>query len=257
MILKKKVTKAIDISRAYLLGYGKINKKKKGIINLIDVGSASGDLPTPWYEKSGFIKKLLCFDPQEGNKTEKNVITIGKGLWKTETTVPLYHCAHPSGASLFKQNLEYVDANFDWLKQKGPSDYANTWHQRSKQKGQENVEVTTLDKVFSRLNLDFSFDFLKIDAQGAEYEILLGGENFIKNSCLGLHLELFNVPLYKGIKLEPEVTKYLAGFGFSLVKKFPFHGTFNSQNDCLYLKLEDCGGNKEKLALIKQIYEID
>jgi hypothetical protein len=73
----------------------------------------------------------------------------------------------------------------------------------------------------------------------------------LSTSCVGLHLELFVVSLYKGITLLPEVEKYLNQFGFKLVKKFPPHGTFDSQHGCVFLKQD---GNFEILQTIKRIY---
>jgi hypothetical protein len=115
-------------------------------------------------------------------------------------------------------------------------------------------DCRTLDYTIKDLGLPFSFDFIKVDAQGAEYEILRGAENFLTHSCIGLHLELFNIPLYKEIKLLPEVAEYLRGFGFSLVRKMPFHGTFNSQNDCIFIKEKIRDVKTEIKQLILKIY---
>jgi len=94
---------------------------------------------------------------------------------------------------------------------------------------------------------------MKIDAQGAEYNILKGASNFLINS-IGLHLELFTLPLYKGIKLMNEVEEYLSDFDFELVKKLPPHGTFDSQNDCVFLKKKE---HPIYSPLIRKIYNID
>lgn len=239
---------------AYINGYGKINNQGKGLINLIDIGSASGKLPSPWYENSGYIAKLLCFDPQEESNIKGDLISKSIGLWKEEGQVDLHLFSHPSGASLYRQNTEYVEENFEELKNRGNKEYANTWFERSRLKDIIKIQVNTLDTIIESLDFEIEFDFLKIDAQGAEYDILKGAENFLKNSCIGLHLELFNIPLYKDILLEPQVTDYLRTKGFQLIKKMPAHGTFNSQNDCLYLKLDT--QKNDRLNLIKRIYAL-
>ncbi|HBE39805.1 MAG TPA: hypothetical protein DDW27_01100 [Bacteroidales bacterium] len=169
----------------------------------------------------------------------------------------MYKGLKSTGSSLFEQNFEYVNNNFAELKNHGSRHLSETWHKRSELIKVTGCDCTTLDYTLEELNLPYSFDFLKIDAQGAEYEILLGSENFLKDSCLGLHLELFNIPMYKGIKLLPEVTEYLDDFGFSLVKKMPFHGTFNSQNDCIFIKRTIPGNKTEIKQLILKIYSVN
>ena len=95
---------------------------------------------------------------------------------------------------------------------------------------------------------------MKIDAQGAEFNILKGAESLLKTSCVGLHLELFNIPLYKGIALINEVESYLGKLNFKLIKKFPFHGTFDSQNDCLFIKKN---GDPKIISIIYEAYQLN
>jgi len=241
-----------------LRGNGIINYKDSGTINFIDVGSL-GRLPEPWLSNAKDIKNLLSFEPLEKLRTRKNVITSDNALWSENCTKPfyIYKGFGSSGSSLFEQNFEYVAQNFNTLKNTGPKHLAETWYERSKLIKVTECDCKTLDSTLIEMELPFSFDFLKIDAQGAEYEILRGAENFLGNSCIGLHMELFNIPLYKGIKLLPEVTAYLEGFGFSFVKKMPFHGTFNSQNDCLYIKREVTEDKILIKDLILKIYSVD
>ncbi len=244
--------------RDQVFGYGKINPNNSGILNFIDVGSASANMPEPWHTNSKYIRKLLCFDPQENQSNNSDIISIDAGLWKEQAELPfyIYKGLSQSGSSLFEQNFEYVTQNFEQIKNRGPKRLAETWFKRCELEKTLHIKVTSLDQVIASLKLSDSFDFLKVDAQGAEYEILQGAQQFLSHHCIGLQLELFNIPLYKGIQLEPAVTNFLKKYGFKLVQKLPFHGTFNSQNDCIYLK-EDVPSSKiEKLNLLKKIYQI-
>ena len=222
------------------------------IVNLIDVGAA-GDLPSPWQENRDRIKFLLSFEPREGDLRTSRHISINTALWKEPCKRTFYiHAGHGgAGSSLFRQNFEYVEKNFESLRTRGPKDLAETWFERSKLVESRQVSCQTLDSVLRELKVEFHF--LKIDAQGAEYEILQGGRNFIATGCLGLHLELFVIPLYQGITLLPEVEAYLGQFGFVLARKFPAHGTFDSQHDCLFLK---DGVDSDQLRVIKSVYGI-
>jgi len=194
------------LARRRLLGKGIVNFRGRGIVNLIDVGSVGG-LPYPWSENSDKIHHLLTFEPRDNTRNSPHITAINVALWKSncERDFYIYKGFGGTGSSLFQQNVDYVTRNWEQLRTRGDGYLADTW-------------------------------FDKIDAQGAEYEIMKGAEHLLSTSCLGLHLELFVIPLYKGIKLLPEVVEYLKGFEFQLFKKFPPHGSFDSQHDCIFLK---------------------
>jgi FkbM family methyltransferase len=241
-------------ARQRLLGDGVVNFRGKGIVNLIDVGSAGG-LSYPWNKNARKIQHLLKFEPRDETGKEPYVVTVDVALWETncESEFYIYKGLGGSGSSLFQQNYEYVTENFEELRSRGPEHLANTWFERSQLDRIGRITCHRLDDVLQELGHPFHYHFLKIDAQGAEYEILRGAEAFLLESCLGLHLELFVLPLYKGIKLLPEVVEYLDGLGFELVKKFPAHGSFDSQHDCVFLKR---GQKSRVLDVIRKIYGI-
>jgi FkbM family methyltransferase len=253
--ISRPVRKLAKKIRNRVSGKGIINFRNRGIINLIDVGSL-GNLPEPWLSNAWHIKNLLSFEPLENASRRKNVIISSRALWSEKCIKHfyIYKGFRSSGSSLFEQNFEFVDQNFEELKKRGPEHLAETWRERSQLIRRTEIECVTLDSVIENLKVPYSFDFLKIDAQGAEYEILLGAQDFLRNSCIGLHLELFNMPLYKGIKLLPEVSEFLSRQGFELVKKMEFHGSFNSQNDCVFLRKDVRNEKKETTDLIRSIY---
>ncbi|MBS1736487.1 MAG: FkbM family methyltransferase [Bacteroidetes bacterium] len=201
------------------------------------------------------IKTLLKFEPRDEKVSIKNIITLDVALFNINATLPfyIYKGFNQTGSSLFKQNYEYVKENFEELSKHGPLHLSETWFERSELVREEKLLCRRLDDILKEKNISSNFHFIKIDAQGAEFEILQGGENTLKN-CIGLHLELFSVPLYQGIKLLPDVEQFLSSAGFTLVKKFPAHGTFDSQNDCVFLKLNTT--LTRELKLIKNIYGI-
>ena len=155
------------------------------------------------------------------------------------------------GSSLYEQNVAWVRDHWDELRHRGPAHLAESWFDRSSLERVERIQCRTLDEVLARLPR--SFDFLKIDAQGAEQAILEGAAHFLRGSCLGLHLELFVLPLYRGIALLPEVVRFLDGFGFELVKRYPAHGTFESQHDCVFLKKD---APPKRLTPLRQVYRL-
>lgn len=229
-----------------------VNGRGTGLLNLIDVGSI-GELPDPWRLNAYRIRHLLKFEPRDSAAESPHITTLDVALWEENTRRDFYLFNSGSGSSLFRQNIDYVREHFEELSQRGPRHLAESWFQRSTITGTESFHCRRLDDVLAELPAR-EYHFMKIDAQGAEYPILKGAVNLLRGSCIGLHLELFTIPLYEGIALLPEVETYLNGFGFELVKKFPPHGTFHSQHNCLFLKQ---GAPAKLITALRQIYRLD
>lgn len=232
----------------------KVNYRNSGVIGFIDVGSIGG-LPAPWDCNANRVNFLLNFEPNDAPKRGANFMTYNTAVWETEKTLPfhIYKGNNATGSSLFKQNYDYVRNNYADLKKRGPQHLAETWFDRSQLVNTIQIKCRTIDNVIKDEFPTTRFHFLKIDAQGAEYNILKGAQTLLSTSCVGLHLELFTIPLYQGIVLLNEVEEYLVQFGFYLAKKFPAHGTFDSQHDCLFIKDE---GPPDLLAVIRDVYKI-
>ncbi|HEX2620470.1 MAG TPA: FkbM family methyltransferase [Phototrophicaceae bacterium] len=240
-----------------LTGEGVINFRGNGVINFIDIGSV-GHLPSPWDQNAPKIHHLLKFEPRDQAVQSSNITTLDVALWSDNDTHDfyIYQGLSGSGSSLFRQNYDYVRENFATLSQRGDPKLAETWFERSQLIRTEKLVCRCLDDVLKELQPPVKYHFMKIDAQGAEYEILRGAEDLLRSSCIGLHLELFTVPLYVGIQLLPEVEAYLAGFGFELVRKMPAHGSFASQHDCLFLKTVFKTDMGAEMQVIRDVYKL-
>ena len=110
-------------------------------------------------------------------------------------------------------------------------------------------------------------DFIKIDTQGSELDILKGATNYFEN-LIGLEVEIEFVELYLDQPLFPEVHSFIESKGFSLIdlrkyywKRKNNRSSYNKGNlifaDALYLKspeslIKMIGVNQEKI--IKSIY---
>lgn len=76
------------------------------------------------------------------------------------------------------------------------------------QVGDETVEAQTLDACFKDSGLDSKVDFLKIDVEGAEFQMLRGAEGVLQSSP--------NITiLLECTQNREEVYRYLTGLGFS------------------------------------------
>lgn len=77
------------------------------------------------------------------------------------------------------------------------------------------VETITLDD-FCRDERIEDIDFLYIDVQGAELDVLKGADFLLKKSILGMQLEVEFSPLYQNQPLFADVDKFLKNYQFAL-----------------------------------------
>jgi len=237
----------------YLIEERQINKDNRGYIGIIDVGAA-GEWPSYWRNNLSIIRNLLRFEPRGKWSLNKNIVRKDMALWNKicRKKFYIYKGLGGSGSSLFMQNYQYVRDNFEKLNKKGDKNLNKTWFKRSQLRKIVQINCITLDSVLNKI--DIEYHLLKVDAQGSEYQILEGSENFLKGECIAVYLETFKVSLYKGIKLFPDINKLLESYGFYLAKRYNAHGSFGSQNDCLYLKEEV---RSKQMTAIKNVYGVN
>lgn len=83
--------------------------------------------------------------------------------------------------------------------------------------GETSVETELLDSVFAkRYGKDKNFgEFLKVDTQGSEFEILKGAKKVLTENTIALVCEVSFFEIYQGQKLFSDVEAYLRSLGFS------------------------------------------
>jgi FkbM family methyltransferase len=82
--------------------------------------------------------------------------------------------------------------------------------------GREEVDLETLDSVWSDLRIEAASPYLKIDVQGCELDVLRGGETVVAQ-CVLVELELSLTPLYEGGPLFHEALDWLRARDFTPV----------------------------------------
>lgn len=223
----------------------------KGQINVFDVGS-QGKLFSPLDEYINEINYLIRFDPFEENLSKiGKCITYNYALWNENKIKEfyIYKGLNNTGSSFKKQNVEYVSNNYKEISKHGNLKLNSTWFERSTLEKSIPIKCKTIDEILSKKKCVIP-DLLKIDVQGGEYEVLEGCKTNI-SKITAIHLETFIMPLYKEIKLQKELIFYLEKKGFELVLKFDSHGSFNSQEDCLFInkKLKNTKTGKSILRI--------
>lgn len=118
-----------------------------------------------------------------------------------------------STSSLLNLNSEYEgyyigSRDFDWL----VSETLKTVEKRP-------ITTVTLDDVFVRGDGQLQPpDFLSLDTQGSEYDILLGGVETLRRHVVALELEVEFHPLYQDQKLFGDICAFLSEQGFHFVR---------------------------------------
>ena len=169
---------------------------------ICDIGASSVD-PTAFIDE--LIKNVDCFlygfEPNEEefiklNSTDKKKYfnyAVGNGQIET-----LNICSAPGMTSILEPDFEYLKLFH------GFSDWA---------KVTKKVKVQT--KKLDDVNFDKKIDFLKIDVQGYEHEVIKNGNKIIKD-CLVVQIETSPIPLYKNEKSFAHVCLQLENLGFQL-----------------------------------------
>jgi FkbM family methyltransferase len=98
-------------------------------------------------------------------------------------------------------------------------------------------ECVMLDNLFEE---NSEFDLIKIDTQGSELDIMMGGKNLI-NKAKGIILEVSITPYNEGAPLHDEVIKYMDEIGFypvEILEEHYLHGSL-LQKDYLFIKKQN------------------
>lgn len=172
-------------------------------IVVLDLGSLGG-FSSVWDQLEDNVE-LIGVDPfeEEGIKygkfgrkeiTFKNIISD-----KDEENVNFYVSEFGQASSLFQENTKLV-SRFHAAKY---GRIVNT----------EKVSVKEVSNLLKTQNIT-KFDFLKIDVEGSELNIMKNLEIILKQNCLGILSECFFQEYRVGIPLFSEIELYLRSLGY-------------------------------------------
>ena len=174
-------------------------------IVFIDIGARWGG-QRPWNNFPGDCLVYYGFDADAEecnrlNSANKNasVKYLPAALSDGEAVADLHLTVEEGCSSLYEPNYKVLDRYF--LKE--------NWRVKKKIK----LQTTTLSNIFREHSI--KPDFIKIDTQGAELNILRGAADFL-DSALGLELEVEFQEMYVGQPLFSDVDSFVRGKGFEL-----------------------------------------
>lgn len=180
--------------------FEQVNKILSRNIHFCDVGARWG-ISEPWKDLIDNID-LVYFEPdkEEFEMLKKRMRSNDKG----------YDCA------LYSESIP-VDLNL--MKARECSSILQPNISFLNRFPQELLEMYEIEKVVSILarsiddiyasDKNLSIDFIKLDVQGAELDILKGGKSFLENSLIGAEIEVEFQPLYKDQPLFSDLDIYI------------------------------------------------
>ncbi len=180
---------------------------KENKIIALDVGAQGGFNSDNFFPKkyNSFFEDILI-EPinSEANKLKEKKFVINKGLWSKKEKKKLYILDNRLGSSSM---YEPDENNFD-LHNVKKKDFDNYKITRTIE-----IECDTLHNQLTDINIK-DLDYLKIDTQGAELEILKGMENF---RPLLIKIEVHFFSMYKNVPSWHQLINYLYDLNYVLI----------------------------------------
>ena len=189
--------------------------KNKKLIGL-DVGAQGGFNSDKFFpERYNKYFESILVDPLKNSlEGKESTHTINKGLWSSKGERRLYILnKRPQSSSMYEPDKKSLSIYGFEEKDFHLFDVSKT----------ETVECDTLSSSLKDLNIN-TLDYLKIDTQGAELEILKGLENY-RPLLIKCEVQIF--PMYKKEPSWTEVTDLLYKLGYIVSdwKKIGSHAT--------------------------------
>ena len=189
--------------------------KNRKLIGL-DVGAQGGFNSDKFFpERYNKYFESILVDPLKNSlEGKESTHTINKGLWSSKGVRKLYILnKRPQSSSMYEPDKKSLSIYGFEEKDFHLFDVSKT----------ETVECDTLSSSLKALNIN-TLDYLKIDTQGAELEILKGLDNY-RPLLIKCEVQIF--PMYKKEPSWTEVTDLLYKLGYIVSdwKKIGSHAT--------------------------------
>lgn len=175
-------------------------------ILFVDAG-ARGNLEGGWLDIPDECLSVLAFEPDPDARVDWDETTPQRhlercALWSSEGIADIHVAKVASTSSIWPPNMDYL-ARFA-CKHVDPRETQRII----------SVAARPLDEVVERRAV--RPDFLKIDTQGAELQILEGAGRVLDEMAFGALVETWTVPVHMGQGLSHEVLGLMHAHGFSL-----------------------------------------
>ena len=172
---------------------------------VLDVGASGGFEPF-WSIYQDQVK-FIGFEPnlaeceKLNQNPDKNKHVYPVALHKDKKERLFYHTALPDSSGFYEPNMSFLNRFFDYFNLK----VVNTSY----------VATQDLDS-FAQENSIEEIDYIKMDTEGAELDILEGAANLLENNVMAVNAEVLFIETHKGRPLFSEIEMFLREKGFVL-----------------------------------------
>ena len=215
-------------------------------IVIFHVGGRNGTLEFPNLPKFEKNLQIYLFEAdkeciEDIKKYNKSASVLPYCILEKNKKIIFNITDDPHASSIYKINSKFNDYFADNI------DYDYTFSKAFKVIKKIELKTFSLNYLHKKNSIPIP-DFLSIDAQGSEYLILKGADNFLKNNLLGISVETNFIELYKNQATFDKVDQLLKLNDFILsdmkLKYFNFNKLPNKLRgkglpfgcDALYLK---------------------
>tara|TARA_B100001094_G_C18062275_1_gene735668 strand:- start:165 stop:1067 length:903 start_codon:yes stop_codon:yes gene_type:complete len=178
-------------------------KKRKIKFNYVDVG-AREDISNIWKKLEDNINVFGFETDLDELKRLKNKFPSRTyyefGLWSKEEDLKLYITSDASSSSIYKPNLNENKK------------YKIKYHECRNLKKVVNVKCKKMDQL-----LTTTPDFIKIDTQGSEYEIIKGARKLLTSNCPLISLETWTRDVYKNSPTMDKTISLMREYGYEIL----------------------------------------
>lgn len=181
--------------------YKLISKVYNGRLMHLDIGSRGGSLEVV-QKYSDFFETIMC-EPEKKeaeNLRKQGFKVIDKPLFRESTEVPFYETRMPDASSIYKPHGPYMDFY-------NPDPTYLFLYDTVKE---TTMTCSTISQELSKLKV-LELDFLKIDTQGSELDILMGLGDY---QPLIIITEIQYLPMYDDMPNAYKVCQYFFDSGY-------------------------------------------
>jgi FkbM family methyltransferase len=189
------------------LPHGIDNLLQRSPVCVVDIGARGGwqrkwRRLRPWVTFVGFEPEPIELERLRSTSAPGETY-LGEALSRVSAEMVLHHTRNPNCSSLYRPNRGLIqrlrpgDDQLDVVRS-------------------EPIQVVTLDDSLSTAGIS-RVDFIKIDTQGSELDILHGGLGTLERGVIGVEVEVEFLPLYEGQPLFSDVQEFMLSHGFELM----------------------------------------